>query len=82
MTTPNDKQSANNLIKNDTVDEDPDAHLTENEFNEKYFDIMESLDKLDSGQQYMVKLHLSLPPYNKMAFDEAIVAIKKHCNIK
>lgn len=28
---------------------------------------------------YLIRCHLDLPPFNKMPYDEAIVAIRKHC---
>ena len=33
------------------------------------------------GDDYLVNLHLNLPPYNTMSHDKAIEAIKLHCGI-
>lgn len=63
------------------VNQHPDAKLTCEEFIIKYADVIESLNELDNGNQYLIKIHLSLPPYNKMTFDKAVDAIKSHCSI-
>lgn len=34
------------------------------------------------GDDYLIQLHLSLPPYNRMEKSQAIEEIKRHCNIK
>lgn len=33
------------------------------------------------GEDYLVRLHLDLPPYNRMEKSEAIEAIKRHCGM-
>ena len=55
--------------------------LQPTEFNEKYSNVIQSLEKLDSGKKYLVQMHLSLNPYKNMDFDKAIDAIKLHLNI-
>ena len=35
----------------------------------------------DSGNDYLIQLHLGLPPYNSMPREKAIEAIKQHCGM-
>jgi hypothetical protein len=34
----------------------------------------------NAGEDYLTRIHLNLPPYNKMERSEAIKAIRRHCN--
>ena len=40
--------------------------------------ISSQINKKDE-EDYLIKLHLSIPPYNKMRLSEAIKAIRQHC---
>ncbi len=35
----------------------------------------------NSGKDFLINLHLDLPPYNQMEISEALEAIKRHCGI-
>ena len=36
---------------------------------------------MNSGDEYLIRLHLDLSPYNTMERSQAVEAIKKHCDI-
>lgn len=36
---------------------------------------------MDNNHEYLISLHIDLPPYNKMNRSDALKSIKKHCGI-
>jgi len=58
-----------------------DRALGAQRFEAKYADTLEFLNNLDSGKQYLIRIHLGLSPYDTMDFDKSIIAIARHCSI-